>query len=214
MMRSADEYKRAWEQLGSLRARYNSRIMSGTCVLETLSMVNEPEMRYFFVDDFGYALAYCRQRLREDLIPPDQRGGGESLERWLRMRSAFTPAELASAWAAADTAFSLLLDTFVASGYTRTLGDRLREIVNTCGLDLELGEIYVLPQDVLALLARVGHPFAWWDDDIEPSAPQGQAFNFANRRHRAALARRLRDANGASDTNDVGETHKPYYRNG
>jgi hypothetical protein len=215
MMQSADRYKRAWEPSESAGARYNSRIIPGTCVLETLPMVNEPDMRYVFVDDFGYAVAYCRQRLREDLTPPNQRGSDESLERWLRMRSAFAPEDLASAWAAADAAFSALLSAFVSVGYSPPLSVHLREIVNSYSLDLELGEIYVLPGDLRALLAQVGYPFTWWDDEeVGRSEQEARTFNFADERHRAALARRLREMNGASGTDEAGATYKPYQSRG
>lgn len=214
MMQTADAYLRAWEPSDSTRMRYNSHIIPGTCVLETLAMAHDPDMRFVFVDDFGYALAYCRQRLREDLTPPDQWGGDEPLEHWRRLRAAISPADLANAWAAADAALSALLANFIASGYTRSLDNRLREIVNTYGFDLELGEIYVLPQDIRALLARVGQSFAWWDDEGSQVERKRQAFSFAKRRHRTALARRLREANGASGANEAGETYKPYTTTG
>ncbi len=209
-MQSTDHYKRAWELSDSTRRRYNSHIMSGTCVLETLAMVNEPDLRFVFVDDFGFAVAYCRQRLREDLTPPDQRGSNEPVERWRRLRSAFAPEDLARAWDAADAAFSALLDAFIAGGYAPPLGARLREIVNTYGFDLELGEIYILPTDTRALLARVGYPFVWWDDEGGQTRQKGRAFDFANQRHREALARRLREANGASGMSEEGTTYTPY----
>jgi hypothetical protein len=198
MALSADEYRRAWERRESLTLRYNSHIIPGTCVLETLAMVNNTAMRYVFVDDFGYAVSYCRQRLFEDLVPPDQRGSDASLERWRRMRSAFASDDLAISWAAADAAFSLLLDAFIIQGYTLALSGRLREVVNRYGLDLELGEIYVAPQDVPALLRQIGTPFVWWDDDVERPEQERQSFDFANARHRAILARRLREKNEAN----------------
>lgn len=158
-------------------------------------MVRDTNIRYVFVDDFGYAVGYCHQRLLEELTPPDQRGGDESVEQWWRMRSAFDPAALAATWALADDALTTLLETFIADGYSQALSERLREIVNTYGLDLELGEIYVLPQDLNALLAQVGNPFVWWDDAIERPEQERETFDFGDARHRAMLVRRLREAN-------------------
>ena len=195
MSLTADEYIHAWEHTGARAPRLNTRIVPGTCVLETLSMVVDPQIRHVFVDDFGYAVSYCRNRLLADLIPPDERGHGEPAERWWRMRSAFTPSELAISWAAADTAFSKLLDAFIADGYSRALGDRLREVVNTYGLDLELGEVYVFPQDIHAILSRAGNLFAWWDEGVVRPETMAQEFNFADVRHRTMLARWLREAN-------------------
>ncbi len=185
MTRTAYEYLRAWERAEASSPHLNSRLIRGTCVLETLSMVVDPDLRFVFVDDFGYAASYCRRRLWEDLTPPDQRGSDESVERWRRMRSAFLASDLADAWSAADAAFSDLLDSFIANGYSRALADRLREIVNTYGLDLELGEIYVLPQDIQALLARTG-------ESVVLREEYGESFSNARR---AALARWLREAN-------------------
>lgn len=195
MSLSVSEYRAAWAGDDASRVRLNSRIIPGTCVLETLAMVRDPNTRYVFVDDFGHAVSYCHQRLLEDLTPPDQRGSDEPIERWWRMRSAFDRAALADAWAAADAALMTLLETFVTDGYLSALGERLREVVNTCGLDLELGEIFVLPQDINALIAYVGNPFVWWDDEIECPEQEREAFDFADARHRAILMRRLLEAN-------------------
>lgn len=194
-MRTAAEYKVAWNPREPQRVHCNRRVIAGTCVLETLAMVNDTNLRYVFVDDFGYAVSYCRQRLLEDLTPPDQRGSDESLERWRRMRSAFSSDELATSWRAADEALSTLLDRFIAAGYADELSERLREVVNTYGLDLELGEIYVVPQDIEALLTRIGNPFVWWDDDVERPEQERQTFDFSDARHRAILTRRLRELN-------------------
>lgn len=178
---SREEYLRAWERAESRAPHLNRQLAPGTCVLETLSLVVNPDERYVFLDDFGYAISYCRRRVWEDLVPPDKRDSAEPVERWRRMRNAFSLVYLGVCWARADTAFSNLLDTYIANGYSRELGDRLREIVNTYGLDLELGEIYALPRDLPALLAVMG------DDRI--------GFNFSNANHRARLARRLREIN-------------------
>lgn len=195
-MLTVDQYARAWERKGATAPRLNSRLIPGASVLETLSMVVSPSMRYAFVDDFGYAVSYCLDRLRHDLTPPDEQEDADSVERWWRMRSAFTSAELAAFWVAAEKGLTDVLQSFVLDGYSRSLGDRLREVVNAYGLDLELGEIYVIPQDLPALLARLGNPLVWWDDDIErlPELEQ-QPFNFADMRHRTILARRLREEN-------------------
>ena len=195
MSLSANEYQAAWSGGSGLRTRLNRRLIPGTCVMETLPMVRDTNIRYVFVDDFGYATSYCYQRLREELTPPDQRGGDESEEHWWRMRSAFDPAELAASWSAAETGLTTLLETFIAEGYSEALSERLREIVNTFGLDLELGEIYILPQDINALLAHVGNPFVWWDDAIDGPEQERETFDFTDTRHRAMLVRRLREAN-------------------
>jgi hypothetical protein len=197
MSLTAGGYLRAWEGSGTDSPSLNRRLVAGSCVLEALSMVAHPEMRYVFVDDFGYAVSYCRDWVRDDLVPPDERKSGDSMEQWLRIRSAFALSDLAAAWEKANAAFSQTLDAFISEGYSPTLGDQLRETVNTYGLDLELGEIFILPQDIHALLTYIGNPLVWWDE--EAGQPEGArfAFNFANPQHREALTRRLRAANGA-----------------
>lgn len=189
------DYQRAWERADTESPRLNRRLVAGTCVVETLSMAAHPDLRFVFVDDFGYATSYCRRRVWEDLTPPDARGHAgshESLERWWSMRGSFATDELASAWAAADAAFSLLLAAFIARGYSPELGDQLRAVVSEYSLDLEIGEIYVLPQDLPRLLARKESPLA-----TRPTRRSRARvpFDFANTRRRAALARWLREAN-------------------
>jgi hypothetical protein len=195
MALSVDEYRRAWENSGSRAERFNSHLLPGSCVLETLAMVHDVSMRFVFVDDFGDAVSYCRQRLFADLVPPDQRDNAASPDHWRRLRAAFAPEALASAWAAADAALAELLDAFIGQGVTPALAERLREVVNHYSLDLELGEIYLLPQDLPALLAQVGNPFVWWDDAIQSAEQEEQPFDFANDQHRETLSRRLRELN-------------------
>ena len=193
MALSSDDFLPKWGERDDGEFQRNTQIIPGTCILETLTMVNNPSLRYVFVDDFGYAVRYCRQRLLEDLVPPDQRDGQDSVEQWWRMRSAFRADDLAQSWSAEDAALIGLRYMFAVGGYTPALGDRLREVVNTYGLDLELGDIYVLPQDLAAVLERVGNPFVWWDDEVNSAEDERQTFDFANPRHRQILARRLRE---------------------
>lgn len=198
MALSADQYRSAWERDGEGAPHFNSRLIPGSCVLETLAMVNDVGLRWVFVDDFGYAVSYCWHRLRADLVPPEQRAGasaGESSEQWRRMRSAFAPEDLAMRWVEVDSAFTALLSAFISGGYAPALGSLLREVVNRYGLDLELGEVYVLPEDLAALLEQIGNPFVWWDDAVERAEQESTPFDFANEEHRAVLARRLCEQN-------------------
>lgn len=195
MSLTACEYLRAWKRADTGSLCLNRRLVPGTCVLEILSMVVSPDLRYVFVDDFGYAVSYCRRRLWEDLTPPYERGSDESVERWRRLRAAFSLDELTSAWTAADAAFAELLEAFIAAGYSCELGDRLREIVFAYSLDLELGEIFVLPRDIEAILAHVGDVFAWQADGVRQPCREESVFDFADTKHRAELARWLREAN-------------------
>lgn len=195
MALSVEEYRRAWESDGARSQRYNRQIVPGSCVLETLALVTDTSTRYVFVDDFGDAVSYCRQRLLVDLVPPDQQGNQASFEQWSRLHAAFAPEDLAIAWVEADDTFSALLDAFIADGASHALIDRLRTVVNRYGLDLELGAIWALPQDLQALLAQIGDPFVWWDEAMEREEQERQPFDFENEQHRAMLARRLSEQN-------------------
>ena len=193
-MLTVEQYMSAWERKGSQAPRLNTRIVPGACVLETLSMVVDPGMRYAFMDDFGFAVSYCHRRLKDDLIPPDELAGDGVTALWWRMRSAFTRAELAAYWVASDKALWDIVRSFVLDGYSLPLGSRLRKVVNSYALDLELGEIYVLPQDQPALFAQIGSPLTWWNERVKRPEQAEQPFDFADTRHRAILARRLREA--------------------
>jgi hypothetical protein len=164
-------------------------------VLETLPMAHGSGPHYVIADDFGYAVSYCVRRLLEDLVSPAQRGSDQSQERWEQLRAAFAREDLTIAWDAARQAFSALLDDFVRDGYAPIQGDRLLDIANRYGLELELGDIFVLPRDAEALLARIGNPFTWWDDTMDRPEQEEQVFDFTNEAHRALLARRLREEN-------------------
>jgi hypothetical protein len=163
-------------------------------VLETLSLAEMADLSTVFVDDFGFAVGYCRQRLLSDLTPPGRHVAAAVSERWRRTRASFAPEWLAARWVAAEREFAALLDNFILYGYTHALGERLRAVVFSESLDLELGAIYVVPADAPDLLARVGNPFVWWDDAVEQPEQERQVFDFDNALHRAALARRLREA--------------------
>lgn len=192
MTLTINAYLRAWERVDASSPLLNRRLVPGACVLETLSLAAHPGLRFVFMDDFGYAASYCRQRLREDLTPPVD-ADLATRERWWAMRGAFATKELTEAWAAADAALTSLLADFTARGYAPALGRRLRAIVNKYSLDLEIGAIYVLPGDLPKLLTRKGALTTTTRAATPARAPQ--PFDFANTRRRAALARWLREAN-------------------
>lgn len=193
---SVDEYVRASEEAALEERHVDGQIMHGSCVLETLALLEEANVRYVIADNFGYAVSYCWRRLVAELVSPAERGNEAEQERWERLRVRFSHAELADAWSTARQAFLELLNSFTHEGYTPALSDRLREVVNQYGLDLELGEIFALPQDIEPLLARIGSPFVWWDDAVESLEQERQPFDFDREEHRALLARRLREENG------------------
>ena len=179
-----------------------------SCVLETLSWspdVPAASLGYVIVDDFAQAIAYCRSRLAQDLIAPVAPGEGDEKgdekgdeERWRRARAIFVPGELERRWRAAEQALAeLRAEANTDERNTSALGERLRAVAQQYALDLEVGAIYALPDDLAALLAVIGNPFVWWDDDIQSVEQERAPFDYANARHRDILARRLHEQNEA-----------------
>jgi len=137
--------------------------------------------------DFGDTICYYRYyRLLEELEPP------EPQEQNQRRRSKLTNDELRARLTAATQALDSLLEEFV-QGYRAEMSKRLQEIVNHSSLNLHLFEVYVLPEDLDALLHYVGNPLADYDayeteEEAEAHAP---AFDLSNPEHRAALKERI-----------------------
>ncbi|MGH2502470.1 MAG: hypothetical protein ACRDID_08130 [Ktedonobacterales bacterium] len=174
-------------------------------VLEKLTWSSDaPDagVRYVIVDGFAQAIAYCQRRLAWDLVAPAERDD-EALARWRRARAVFAPGELERRWRAAEQALAALQAEAKEADderATAALGERLRAISQQYALDLELGAIYALPADLAALLAAIGAPFVWWDDDIQSVEQERAPFDYADARHRAILARRLREQNETDET--------------
>lgn len=188
-----------------------------SCVLETLlwvggsaELAGRAGLRYIIVDDFEQAIDCCQRRLLADLVAPalsqESEGPeeGAALARWSRARARFAPDELAVRWRAAHRELAALRQEVAEAGYAPARSERLRAIVQRYGLDFELGAVYALPDDLAALLARVGDPFVWWDDAIERAEQERAPFDYGNPAHRAALARRVREANENDDYLDDG----------
>lgn len=181
-------------------------------VLETLTWSSDaPDagVRYVIVDGFVQAIAYCQRRLAWDLVAPAERDDDEALERWRRSRAVFAPGKLERRWRAASQALADLraeANEAHDERATAALGERLRAISQQYALDLELGSIYALPDDLAALLAAIGAPFVWWDDDIQSVEQERAPFDYADTRHRAILARRLREQNEADEDDAEADT--------
>lgn len=176
-----------------------------SCVLETLTWsFDTPDagVRFVIVDDFAQAIAYCQRRLAQDLIAPEERDD-EALARWRRARAIFAPGELERRWRAAAQALADLRAEVEGERATSALGERLRAVAQQYALDLDLRAIYALPADLAELLAAIGNPFVWWDDDIQSVEQERAPFDYADARHRAILARRLREQNEADEGDET-----------
>jgi hypothetical protein len=181
-----------------------------SCVLETLTWSPDApaaSLGYVIVDDFAQAIAFCRSRLAQDLIAPiapiapegrDEAEDRAVLERWRRARAIFVPGELERRWRAAEQALAELgAEANADAPNTAALSERLRAVTQQYALDLEVDAIYALPDDLAALLAVIGNPFVWWDDEVQSVEQERAPFDYANARHRDILARRLREQNEA-----------------
>jgi hypothetical protein len=73
------------------------------------------------------------------------------------------------------------------------MGQHLIEIVKATLIDFELLEVYVLPEDLGALLERFGNPLAGYDayEDAATAEAAAPVFDLGSPVHRAALAERL-----------------------
>lgn len=177
-----------------------------SCVLETLTWspgAPAASLRYVIVDDFAQAITYCQSRLAQDLIAPIAPEVGEEEgdeERRRRARAIFVPGELERRWRAAEQALAeLRAEADADEPDTSALSEQLRAVTQQYALDREVGAIYALPDDLAALLAVIGNPFVWWDDAVQSVEQERAPFEYANARHRAILARRLREQNEADD---------------
>jgi len=151
--------------------------------------------------DFGDAICYYRYyRVPDELEPKAAQGdssdlyallpGLELMEKsWERRKQKLTDEQLHTRRVGAEQSLDNLLKEFIQQGYRTELSEHLREIVNHSLLDFELHEVFVLPQDLDALLSFFGNPLA--DDDMYEDEDEAEAhaprFDLNNPEHREAL---------------------------
>ena len=94
---------------------------------------------------------------------------------------------------AAEQALDDLLGEFLEQGYRTGMKERLQEIVNNARTQLEIDEIFVLPDDLAALLSSTHSPFIDYDayESEEEADANAPAFDWNNPEHRAALKQHL-----------------------
>ena len=112
---------------------------------------------------------------------------------WSRYRSRFSATEIRRRRYEGERALDKLLRCFVQDGYQPDMRERLIEIVSATLIDFELREVYVLPGDLAAVLARFGNPLAEYPDSgTETSREMATLmFDLNARGHREALAEHL-----------------------
>ncbi len=207
MTRTSQEYHARWQratqepQLGDLP--WDEDVTMETCVIFESAHSSPMGEGATAFPDFGDAICWYRYNRVPDELEPQKRSsdgdvilpvGLEIVERrWEHRRPKPTDDQLLERRVTAEQALDELLDEFVQQGYRAEMSKRLQDIVNKSLLDFELHEVFVLPGDLDALFAVLGHPLAEYDayeteDEAEAHAP---SFNLNNSEHLKALKERI-----------------------
>ena len=201
---SPEQYKHAWDQT---QVSWCDRVTPQTAALDASFRSNMMGDGFVFVDDFGYAVGYCRYSLMGELRPPavktEQEPAPTDLglpglqmmqDTWQRHVAQYGADELARRWQSAEAGFDTLLEQFARDGYRPEMGTDLMTVVNANSIDLELHDVYVLPGDLERLLEGTGNPLAELDEETgEPKGADAPPFDLSNPEHREALAERLNE---------------------
>ena len=94
---------------------------------------------------------------------------------------------------AAEQTLDDLLGEYLDQGYRTGMKGRLQEVVNNARTQLEVDEVFILPDDLAALFSSVGNPFVDYGEyesgeEAEVNAP---AFDWNTPSHRDALKKHL-----------------------
>src|SRR5258708_30898146 len=203
MARTIEEYRRRWEEAtgpdGSA-TQWDEPLMPAACITYESPRSTPLGEGCNHFPDFGDAICFYRYlRIPEELdTTTDEdpslgdllRGFALLESSWKRYRSRFSDEDIRRRRAAGERALDALLAHFVREGYQTVMGQRLIEIVDATLIDFELHEVYVLPEDIGALLERFGNPLADYDayDDVLTAAAPATVFDLSNARHREASA--------------------------
>jgi hypothetical protein len=206
MARTVDEYRRRWVAAtgpdGS-GAPWDEPLTPTACITYESARSTPMGEGCNHFPDFGDAICFYRfLHIPEELATTSDEIAdlGDLLRNfavleatWKRVRFRFSDDALQYRRAEGERALDALLERFVREGYQATMGQRLTEIVNATLIDFELHEVYVLPEDLGAVLERFGNPLADYDAYEDAATPEAAApvFDLSNPGHRAALAERL-----------------------
>lgn len=201
MPRTAQEYQQRWHDAmtpGCTQAPWDERFSPTSCVIYETARATPAGNGCTYLPDFGDAICFYRYlRIPEELdsapaegidvagLLPDLALQGWS---WSRYRSRFSPEEIQRRRSVGEQALDKLLTRYVHEGYRAEMGERLMEIVNATLIDFTLGAVYVLPDDLGALLSRFGNPLADCAGTGDAGCAQSIAFDLNAPGHREALA--------------------------
>jgi len=206
MARTIEDYRRRWEEAigpdGSATP-WDEPLMPAACITYESPRSTPMGEGCNHFPDFGDAICFYRYlRIPEELDTTTDEDpslghllpGFAPLESsWKRYRSRFSDEDIRRRRAAGERALDALLVHFVREGYQAIMGQRLIEIVDATLIDFELHEVYVLPEDIGALLEHFGNPLADYDayDDEATTEAAAPMFDLSNPGHREALAEQL-----------------------
>ncbi len=114
-------------------------------------------------------------------------------QSWEQRRPKLTDEQLRARKAHADQMLDALLADFVRDGYQTDMKERLFETVNTALIDFELETVYILPDDLAALLKSIGNPLVEYGayEDAEEAEKRAPTFDLNNPAHRVALNEKI-----------------------
>lgn len=200
MLRTTNEYQRRWRDVmrpGCVVAPWDEPLRATSCVIHESSRSLARHEGLPFFRDFGDAICFYRyHRIPDELdtVPtpgsdvaallPDLARQGWS---WRAYRMCYRTEEIRRRRYEGERALDKLLGRYVREGYQPDMGAKLIEIVHATLLDFEARAVYILPDDLGPLLAKVGNPLA--------GCPSGDgaavAFDLNAAGHREALAEHL-----------------------
>lgn len=155
----------------------------------------------FVLRDFGDAICFYRYfRVPYDLNIEDETqpspdadladmlpGLAMIQESWEQRRPHETTAQLRARLERALQALDALLAEYTRDGFNANMPERLQVIVNTAMIDFELDTVFVMPDDLEALLTSLGNPLVDYDSDDDDPESAAPAFDLTNPAHREAL---------------------------
>jgi hypothetical protein len=208
MARTIDEYRRRWVEAtgpdGS-GTPWDEPLTPTACITYESARSTPMGEGCNYFPDFGDAICFYRfLHIPEELATTADEVADlgdllrnfavlESTWKHSRSSSHFSDDALRYRRAEGERALDALLERFVREGYQASMAQRLIEIVNATLIDFELHEVYILPEDLGALLERFGNPVADYDAFEDVATPETAApeFDLSNPGHRVALAERL-----------------------
>ena len=207
MPQTVKEYQQRWLEAmkpDCIVAPWDEQLTATSCVIHESARITPMGEWCSYFADFGDTICFYRYlRIPEELDTIPSPLGADVADwlpgiaqmppSWSRYRSRFSTVEIRRRRYEGERALDKLLRCFVQEGFQPDMRERLIEIVNATLIDFELREVYVLPDDLAAVLARFGNPLAAYSvsGTEKPKEMATLMFDLNARGHREALAEYL-----------------------